>query len=101
MFAKSKFAALTALALTVGTLPAKATELHFGNAMFDAILNDALAANRRYYGTGDSRCPLLRTSDRYGHYNGHVHTCMLPPTISNGVIDMHSRRLIVGDEDQR
>ena len=102
MLAKSRFVALTALALTIGSLPAKATELHFGNAMFDGILNDALAAHRRYYGVGDPRCPLVRTSDRYGNYTGRrIHTCQLPPTISNGVIEMHSRRLIVGDEDQR
>jgi hypothetical protein len=44
----------------------------------------------------------VRTSDRYGNYTGRrIHTCQLPPTISNGVIEMHSRRLIVGDEDQR
>jgi hypothetical protein len=111
MFGKSRFAALTALvltalvltalALTAGTIPAKATELHVGNPMFDAILNDALAAHRRYYGVGDPRCPLVRTSDRYGNYTGRIHTCQLPPRIVNGVIEMHSRRMIVGDEDQR
>jgi hypothetical protein len=101
MLAKSKLVALTALALMISSLPAKATELHVGNAMFDAILNDALAAHRRYYGTGDPRCPIVRTSDRYGNYTGRIHTCELPPRISNGVIEMHSRRLIVGDEDQR
>ena len=101
MLTKSKLVALTALALTIGNVPAKATELHVGNAMFDSILNDALAAHRRYYGVGDPRCPVVRTSDRYGYYNGRIHTCQLPPRISNGVIEMHSRRLIVGDEDQR
>jgi hypothetical protein len=30
-----------------------------------------------------------------------IQTCELPPGISNGVIEMHSRRLIVGDEDRR
>jgi len=102
MTKKSKFAALAALMLVVaGDIPAQATELHFGNAMFDGILNDALAAHRRYYGVGDPRCPLVRTSDRYGRYTGRIHTCQLPPRISNGVIEMHSRRLIVGDEDRR
>jgi hypothetical protein len=95
----TKFAALTALALTV--IPAQARELHVGNAMMDDILNSALAAHRRYYGVGDPRCPLVRTSDRYGHYNGVVHTCQLPPRIINGVIEMRSRRLIVGDEKRR
>ena len=100
----TKFAALTALALTV--IPAQAQELHaqelhVGNAMMDGILNSALAAHRRYYGVGDPRCPLVRTYGRYGDYTGTVHTCQLPPRISNGVIEMHSRRLIVGDEDQR
>jgi hypothetical protein len=101
MLTKSKLVALTALALTIGNVPAKAGELHVGNAMFDAILNDALAAHRRYYGVGDPRCPVVRTSDRYGYTTGRIHTCELPPRISNGVIEMHSRRLIVGDEDQR
>jgi hypothetical protein len=100
MLTKSKLAALAALALAV-TGNAQATELHFGNAMFDDILNRALAARRSYYGVGDPRCPIVRTSDRYGHYTGGIHTCELPPRISNGVIDMHSRRLVVGDEDQR
>jgi hypothetical protein len=95
----TKFAALAALALTV--IPAQAQELHVGNAMMDDILNSALAAHRRYYGVGDPRCPLVRTSDRYGHYNGVVRTCQLPPRIVNGVIEMNSRRLIVGDEDRR
>jgi hypothetical protein len=75
--------------------------LHFGNAVFDDILNSALAANRSYYGTGDSRCPLVRTSDRYGNTTGRIHTCMLPPTFSHGVLQLRSPRLIVGDEDQR
>lgn len=101
MLTKSKLVALTALALTIGNLPARATELHVGNAMFDAILNDALAAHRRYYGVGDPRCAVVRTSDRYSNYTGRIHTCELPPRISNGVIEMHSRRLIVGDEEQR
>ena len=95
----TKFAALTALALTV--IPAQAQELHVGNAMMDGILNGALAAHRRYYGVGDPRCPLVRTYGRYGDYTGTVHTCQLPPRISNGVIEMRSRRLIVGDEDRR
>jgi hypothetical protein len=98
--AKTRLAALAALALVMAG-DAHATELHVGNAMMDGILNNALTAYRSYYGVGDPRCPLVRTSDRYGHYNGQVHTCALPPRISNGVIEMHSRRLIVGDEDQR
>jgi hypothetical protein len=76
-------------------------ELYFGNAAFDDILNSALAANRSYYGTGDPRCPLVRTSDRYSNTTGRIHTCMLPPTISHGVLQLRSPRLIVGDEDQR
>jgi hypothetical protein len=100
MFTKSKLVALAALALAVAG-EAQAAELHVGNAMMDDILNSALAAHRRYYGVGDPRCPLVRTSDRYGHTTGAIHTCELPPRISNGVIEMHSRRLIVGDEDQR
>jgi hypothetical protein len=96
----SKLSALAALVL-VTSGEVHATELHLGNAMMDNILNSALAAHRRYYGVGDPRCPLVRTSDRYGHYTGRIHTCELPPTISNGVIEMHSRRLIVGDEDRR
>ncbi len=70
--------------------------------MIDAVLNNALAANRSYYGTGDPHCPLVRTSDRYGNYTGRrVHTCMLPPAFSPGVLQLGSPRLIVGDEDQR
>jgi hypothetical protein len=95
-----KYAAVTALVLVVAG-DAHAAELHVGNAMMDDILNSALAAHRRYYGVGDPRCPIVRTSDRYGNYTGRIHTCELPPRISNGVIEMHSRRLIVGDEDQR
>jgi hypothetical protein len=100
MFTKAKLLALTAMALLMAG-DAQAQELHFGNAMFDAILNNALAARRSYYGVGDPRCPLVPTYGRYGDRTGRVHTCELPPTISNGVIDMHSRRLIVGDEDRR
>jgi hypothetical protein len=95
----TKFAALTTLAFTIA--PAQAQELHVGNPMFDGILNDALASYRHYYGVGDPRCPLVRTSDRYGRTTGTIHTCQLPPRIVNGVIEMHSRRLIVGDEDRR
>jgi hypothetical protein len=100
MLAKSKLLALATLAFVL-TGEAQATELHVGNAMMDGILNDALASYRRYYGVGDPRCPLVRTSDRYGNTTGRIHTCALPPRIANGVIEMHSRRLIVGDEDQR
>jgi hypothetical protein len=76
-------------------------ELHVGNTAFDDILNGALAANRSYYGTGDPRCPLVRTSDRHGNPTGWIHTCMRPPTVSHGVLQLRSPRLIVGDEDQR
>lgn len=100
MFRKSKWIAFAALALVVSG-EAEATELHVGNAMMDGILNSALADYRRYYGVGDPRCPLVRTSDGYGNDNQRVHTCALPPRISNGAIEMHSRRLIVGDEDRR
>jgi hypothetical protein len=96
--------ALAALAVTgtVACTTASAAEFHIDGGMMDSVLRSALAANRSYYGTGDPRCPLVRTSDRYGNYTGRrVHTCMLPPTISNGVIQMRSPRLIVGDEDQR
>jgi hypothetical protein len=99
---------LAALALTAATLqPAAARHLrpvsdgqfHVDGGMIDGIVNGALAANRSYYGTGDPRCPLVRTSDRYGNYVGSVHTCMLPPRLAQG--ELFSRRLIVGDEDRR
>jgi hypothetical protein len=97
--------ALAALAFTgavvCNTRQADAAEFHIDGGMCDAILNSALAANRSYYGTGDPRCPLVRTSDRYGNYTGRIHTCMLPPTISHGVLQLRSPRLIVGDESQR
>jgi hypothetical protein len=76
-------------------------ELRLGNAAFDDILSVELAANRSYYGTGDPRCPLVRTADRYGNIMGRIHACMLPPTLSHGVLQLRSPRLIVGDEDQR
>jgi hypothetical protein len=102
MVRHAAFAALTALTLLAGAgASAHATELHVGNTWFDSILNNALEAHRRYYGVGDPRCPLVRTSDRYGNYTGRIHTCQLPPTISHGVISLHSRRLIVGDENRR
>jgi hypothetical protein len=100
MLTTSKLAALATLVLVVAG-GAQATELHFGNALFDDILNRALAARRSYYGVEDPRCPIVRTSDRYGDYTGQIHTCELPPRISSGVIEMHSRCLIVGDEGQR
>jgi hypothetical protein len=95
--------AVAALAVTgtVACTAASAAEFHIDGGMIDSVLNSALAANRSYYGTGDPRCPLVRTSDRYGNYTGRIHTCMLPPTISNGVLQLRSPRLIVGDEDQR
>ncbi len=94
---------LAALALTMAgnTRPAAAQELHLGNSMVDDLVNNALAARRAYYGVGDPRCPLVRTSDRYGNYVGWIHTCELPPRISHGVIELHSRRLIVGDQRRR
>jgi hypothetical protein len=97
------FAKLLAIsALTVALAgEVQAQELHVRNPMMDSILNSALSDYRRYYGVGDPRCPVVRTSDRYGNYTGHVHTCALPPSIHNGVIDLRSRRLIVGDEDRR
>ena len=100
MYTKAKFVALIAMALAVAG-DAQAREFHVGNAMFDAVLNNALAARRSYYGVGDPRCPLVPTYGRYGVRTGQVRTCELPPTMSNGVIEMHSRRLIVGDEDRR
>jgi hypothetical protein len=100
MLTKSNLVAIAALTFVI-TGEAQATELHVGNPMMDGILNSALTDYRRYYGVGDPRCPLVRTSDRYGDYTGQVHTCALPPSIHNGVIEMRSRRLIVGDEDQR
>jgi hypothetical protein len=100
MSTKATLVALTTMAVLIGG-DAQAQELHVGNAMFDAILNDALAARRSYYGVGDPRCPLVPTYGRYGVRTGQVRTCELPPRISNDVIEMHSRRLIVGDEDQR
>jgi hypothetical protein len=104
MSIKSNIAACTlvALAVVAGNMrSAEAGEFHFDGGMIDGIVNGALAANRSYYGTGDPRCPLVRTSDRYGHYVGWIHTCMLPPTISHGGLELRSRRLIVGDEDHR
>jgi hypothetical protein len=104
MSIKSQIAAcaLATVAVTGTVACATAAEFHIDGGMMDSVLRSALAANRSYYGTGDPRCPLVRTSDRYGNYTGRrVHTCMLPPTISNGVIQMRSPRLIVGDEDQR
>jgi hypothetical protein len=102
--------AVAALALTAATLqPAQARPLHAAasdghfsidnGGMMDTFLAGALAANRSYYGTGDPRCPLVRTSDRYGNYSGSVHTCMLPPRLDKG--ELFSRRLIVGDEAER
>ena len=96
----AKLAAISALAFAL-TGEVQAQELHVGNPMMDSILNSALSDYRRYYGVGDPRCPLVRTSDRYGNYTGHIHTCALPPSIHNGVIELRSRRLIVGDEDRR
>jgi hypothetical protein len=91
-----------AVTATVACTTASAAEFHIDGGMIDSVLNSALAADRSYYGSGDPRCPLVRTSDRYGNYTGcRVHTCMLPPTISNGVIQMRSPRLLVGHEDQR
>lgn len=96
----AKLVAISALAFAL-TGEVQAQELHVGNPMMDGILNSALSDYRRYYGVGDPRCPVVRTSDRYGNYTGHIHTCALPPSIHNGVIEMRSRRLIVGDEDRR
>jgi hypothetical protein len=108
MSIKAKIAAcaLAALAFTSAAAcnprQAAAQEFRFDGGMVDAVVNGALAANRSYYGTGDPRCPLVRTSDRYGNYTGRrVHTCMLPPTFSHGVLQLRSQRLIVGDESQR
>jgi hypothetical protein len=72
---------------------AEAQEFHLLGGGFDTIVNDALAANRSYYGTGDPRCPLVRTYGRYGNLTGRVHTCMLPPTWSNGILQLRSPRL--------
>jgi hypothetical protein len=96
----TKLAVISALAFVL-TGEAQAQELHVGTPLMDSILNSALSDYRRYYGVGDPRCPLVRTSDRYGNYTGRIHTCALPPSIHNGVIDMHSRRLIVDDEERR
>jgi hypothetical protein len=101
------FAALALSAATVGPAEARVRHPvspagHFSidnGGMMDSILYGALAANRSYYGTGDPRCPLVRTSDKYGNYTGTIHTCMLPPRLDKG--ELFSRRLIVGDEAQR
>jgi hypothetical protein len=95
MSIKIKVAALTLAASVsfVTAVPAEAQQFHLLGGTFDAIVNDALAANRSYYGTGDPRCPLLRTYDGYGNVSGHVHTCMLPPTWSNGILQLRSPRL--------
>jgi hypothetical protein len=95
MSIKIELAALTLAASVsfVAAVPAEAQQFHLLGGTFDAIVNDALAANRSYYGTGDPRCPLVRTYDGYGKVSGHVHTCMLPPTWSNGVLQLRSSRL--------
>jgi hypothetical protein len=72
---------------------AEGQQFHMLGGAFDAIVNEALAADRAYYGTGDPRCPLVRTYGRYGNASGHVHTCMLPPTWSNGSLQLRSPRL--------
>jgi hypothetical protein len=84
--------AFTGVAVST-TAQAESRQFRLLGGAFDAIVNEALAANRSYYGTGDPRCPLVRTSDRYGNINGHVHTCMLPPTWSNGILQLRSPRL--------
>lgn len=56
--------------------------------MLNDILDSALAANRVCYDTGSPCCPWVRTSDRYDYYVGRIRTCMLPPTISRGVISL-------------
>jgi hypothetical protein len=88
-FAVSAFAGVTVST----TAQAEPRQFHLLGGAFDGILNEALAANRSYYGTGDPRCPLVRTYGKYGNATGHVHTCMLPPTWSNGVLQLSSPRL--------
>jgi hypothetical protein len=84
-----------AVASIVQPVQAQGLYLDIGpmSGMFNGILGSALAANRAYYGTGSLHCPWVRTSDRYGNYNGRVRTCMLPPRISHGVLELRSRRL--------
>jgi hypothetical protein len=72
---------------------AEGQQFHLLGGAFDTIVNEALAADRAYYGTGDPRCPLVRTYDGYGNLSGHVHTCRLPPTWSNGILQLRSPRL--------
>jgi hypothetical protein len=89
MSAKSTILACVLVALSLNT--ASAAESHTDTGWLRGMIGGALAANRAYYGTGDKRCPLVRTSDRYGNYNGRVHTCMLPPDLAHG--EIFSRRL--------
>jgi hypothetical protein len=86
---KSAIIACGLVALTMTT--ASATERYHLGGWLDGFVGSALAANRAHYGTGDKRCPRVRTSDRYGHYVGWTHTCMLPPDLAHG--ELFSRRL--------
>jgi hypothetical protein len=104
MSLKIKIATCTLAALALAGLAGSSAQAQQGHrplyidvgpmsGAFNGILDSALAANRAYYGTGNPHCPWVRTSDRYGNYNGRVRTCMLPPTISNGVLHLRSERL--------
>jgi hypothetical protein len=103
MSLKTKIAACAALAIAgaVTLQPAEAQSAHrymqldVGpmSGMVNSILDNALDADRAYYGTGNPHCPWVTTSDGYGHDVGRIRTCRLPPTISNGVIHLHSGRL--------
>jgi hypothetical protein len=92
--------ALAGVALST-TAQAEGRQFHLLGGAFDAIVNEALAADRAYYGTGDPRCPLVRTYDGYGNLSGHVHTCMLPPTWSNGILQLRSPRLELRSREAR
>ena len=102
MSLKTKIAACTLAALAIAaSQPAEAQSMHrylqldVGpmSGMVNSILDNALDADRAYYGTGSPHCPWVTTSDGYGHNVGRIRTCRLPPTISNGVMHLHSERL--------
>jgi hypothetical protein len=104
MSLKTKIAACTLATLTIAGIagsPALAEASHrplyidIGpmSGMFNSVLDSALAADRAYYGTGNPHCPYVRLDDGYGHYEGRIRTCRLPPTISNGVLHLRSERL--------
>jgi hypothetical protein len=98
---KTAVCAALAIAAAASLQPAEAQGAHrymqldVGpmSGMVNGILDNALDADRTYYGTGSPHCPWVTTSDGYGRDVGRIRTCRLPPSISNGVIHLHSERL--------